>query len=101
VAAAGVEARVAALLRERPRPLRVVIGVDGVTREPPPPWWLGLALSPRRSPRTALRALQESVTFYKKLGCEVLIVDRDSGRLLGEAHLAHVARAARGEEAAA
>jgi uncharacterized protein (DUF58 family) len=101
VAAAGVEARVAALLRERPRPLRVVIGVDGVTREPAPPWWLSLALSPRRSPRTALRALQESVTFYKKLGCEVLIVDRDSGRLLGEAHLAHVARAARGEEAAA
>jgi uncharacterized protein (DUF58 family) len=100
VAAAPVEERIAALLRERARPLRVVIGVDGVTREPPPPWWLHLAMASRREARTQLSALQESVTFYRKLGCEVLIVDRVSGRVLGDAHLAHAARATRGEEAA-
>jgi hypothetical protein len=100
VGAAPVEERVAALLRERARPLRVVIGVDGVTREPPPPWWSRLAMTSRREARTQLGLLQASVTFYRKLGCEVLIVDRASGRVLGDAHLAHVARAARGEEAA-
>jgi uncharacterized protein (DUF58 family) len=99
--APAVEARVAALLRERERPLRVVIGVDGVTREPPPSWLVRLTLASQRSSRTSLAALQESVTFYRKLGCEVLIVDRDSGRVLGDAHLAHVARAGRQEGVAA
>jgi hypothetical protein len=92
VQAEQVEQCVAALLRERARPLRVVIGVDGVTSETAPGWLERLALSSDRSLRTPLEALQASVRFYKKLGCEVLIVDRDSGRLLGDAHLAHVAR---------
>ncbi|HEX6246164.1 MAG TPA: DUF58 domain-containing protein [Polyangiales bacterium] len=96
-----VEARVAALLRERARPLRVVIGVDGVTRDPPPSWLERVTLAAQSSSRTALAALQDSVTFYKKLGCEVLIVDRDSGRLLGDAHLAHVAKAGRRQGVAA
>jgi hypothetical protein len=101
VQAEQVEQCVAALLRERARPLRVVIGVDGVTSETAPGWLERLALSSDRSLRTPLEALQASVRFYKKLGCEVLIVDRDSGRLLGDAHLAHVARVKARREVAA
>jgi len=89
-----VEQRVAALLRERARPVRVVIGVDGVTGEAAPSWLARVALNEQRSARARLVALSESVRFYKKLGCDVLIVDRDSGRVLGEAHLSHVAKQA-------
>jgi uncharacterized protein (DUF58 family) len=87
-----VEQRVASLLRERQRPLRVVIGVDGIATQAAPSLLARVALQRAASTRTALHALKESVAFYKQLGCEVVVVDRDSGRLLGDAHLSHAAR---------
>lgn len=87
-----VETRVAALLRERTRPVRVVIGVDGVTPDAPPRLAERVALQAVSERRTRLGALQESIRFYKKLGCDVLVVDRESGRFLGDVHLSHAAR---------
>jgi hypothetical protein len=90
--APSVEAQLAALLRQRARPVRVVIGVDGVVNEDKPSLLMRLAFQSSPSSRTALSQLSASVTAYKRLGCDVLVVDRESGRLLGAAHLAHVAR---------
>ena len=90
--APGVETRVAALLRERARPVRIVIGVDGITPAAPPRLAERLALRALTERHTRLGTLQDTIRFYRKLGCEVLVVDRESGRFLGDAHLAHAAR---------
>jgi hypothetical protein len=90
--APAVQEQVAALLRGRARPLRVVIGVDGVAGAAPPSLLSRIALQSRGSSSTALRLLQDSVAFYQRLGCDVVVLDRDSGRMLGSAHFAHVAR---------
>jgi hypothetical protein len=90
--APGVQEQVAALLRARPRPLRVVIGVDGIASAASPSWLSRVAFQRRGAGTTALRLLQDAVSFYRRLGCEVAVLDRESGRMLGSAHLAHVAR---------
>jgi hypothetical protein len=90
--APAVQEQVAALLRARVRPLRVVIGVDGVAGAAPPSLLSRIALQSRGTSSTALRLLQDSVAFYQRLGCDVVVLDRDSGRMLGSAHFAHVAR---------
>jgi uncharacterized protein (DUF58 family) len=95
--APSVEAHVSALLRQRSRPVRVVIGVDGVVTQNRPSLLARVAFQTSASPRTLLSELSASVTAYKRLGCDVLVIDRESGRVLGAAHLAHVAgSAARG-----
>ncbi len=91
--APGVEAHVSALVRQRARPVRVVIGVDGVVAQDAPSLLERLAFQTNVNPRTTLAELTASVTAYKRLGCDVLVVDRESGRVLGAAHLAHVAGA--------
>jgi len=53
-----------------------------------------MAFQTSASPRTQLSELTASVTAYKRLGCDVLVIDRESGRVLGAAHLAHVAGSA-------
>jgi hypothetical protein len=90
--APSVEAHVAQLLRQRARPARVVIGVDGVVAREKPSLLARLAFQSSPSPRTLLSQLAVSVAAYKRLGCDVLVIDRESGRVLGAAHLAHVAR---------
>jgi hypothetical protein len=87
-----VQEQVAALLRQRTRPVRVVIGVDGVAGAAPPSLLSRIALQSQGTSSTALRLLQDCVAFYQRLGCDVVVLDRDSGRMLGSAHLAHVAR---------
>jgi uncharacterized protein (DUF58 family) len=89
---AQVQERVAALMRQRARPVRIVIGVDGIASAAPPSWLSRIAFQSQGSVRTALRLLQDGVAFYRRLGCEVVVLDRDSGRMLGDVHLAHVAR---------
>lgn len=90
--APAVREQVAALLRGRARPVRVVIGVDGVAGAHPPSWLSRIALQSSGTGAVALQELQESLAFYQRLGCDVVVLDRDSGRTLGSAHLAHVAR---------
>jgi uncharacterized protein (DUF58 family) len=98
--APSVEAHVAALLRQRARPVRIVIGVDGVVKEAKPSLLARLAFQSSASARTVLSQLAASVAAYKRLGCDVLVIDRESGRVLGAAHLAHVQQGARAKKAA-
>jgi hypothetical protein len=82
-------------VRQRARPVRVVIGVDGVVNEHAPSILSRLMFQSGARTRTLLSDLSVSVAAYKRLGCDVLVIDRESGRVLGAAHLAHVAGAAR------
>jgi hypothetical protein len=38
--------------------------------------------------------LRELLASYRRYGCEVVVVDRESGRVIGDAHLRHVAAVA-------
>ena len=82
--------RVGTFLRRRARTARVVIGVDGITHDPAASLWSRferIALAPSRSARVSSSALRELLASYRRYGCEVVVVDRESGRVLGDAHL--------------
>ena len=79
--------RIELMLRRRARNARVVIGVDGITQAAAPTWLERLTLSPARSTRSQLAALRGLIARYRRLGCDVAVVDRESGRMLGDAHL--------------
>jgi hypothetical protein len=74
-------------------PVRVVIGIDGI-RADEPAWWQRIALQDVHSARIPLAELREVLAAYKGVNCELVVVDRESGRALGDAHLEHAARAA-------
>ncbi len=78
------------LVGRRARPPRVVIGVDGIERTTVEPLWKRAALLPSSQVRIGAAALKETVAAYRKLGAEVVIFDRESGRVLSEAHFAQV-----------
>lgn len=80
--------RVVAVLRGRPGRARVVIGTDGVDTVPPRPWWRRLISA--EPPRTGTPAseLDDVVRALSATRCEVVVVDRSSGRKLGDAHRA-------------
>jgi hypothetical protein len=72
----------------------VVIGVDGIAHDPSASLWTRLeriALAPSRSARVSSRALRDLLASYRRYGCEVVVVDRESGRVLGDAHLSRAA----------
>ncbi len=75
-------------------PVRVVIGVDGILRDGQRSLWERLAMRPQGTDSTPLHALREVIAAYQKINCEVLVLDRESGRALGEAHLKHAAQVA-------
>ncbi len=79
--------------------MRIVIGVDGVVKEQKPSLLARLAFQSSTSARTVLSQLAASVAAYKRLGCDVLVIDRESGRVLGAAHLAHVQQGPRAKKA--
>lgn len=78
--------RAVAVLRARGRRARVVIGVDGIDAAPPSPWWIR-ALA-RDAPRvgTPLAELDAVLAVLAPLRCDIVVVDRRSGRRLGDAH---------------
>jgi hypothetical protein len=79
--------KVATLLQKQARSARVVIGVDGITQREGASWVERLTLAPRASTQIQLTELRALITAYKRAGCEVVVLDRESGRLLGDAHL--------------
>jgi uncharacterized protein (DUF58 family) len=79
--------RIATLLQKQARSARVVIGVDGITQRQGASWLERLTLAPRVSTQIQLAELRALITSYKRAGCEVVVLDRESGRLLGDAHL--------------
>ncbi|MET0344066.1 MAG: DUF58 domain-containing protein [Polyangiales bacterium] len=91
--------RIEAVLKRRARAARVVIGVDGIRPPGGASWLARLALSPAPSTRSELPALRELIARYRRAGCDVVVVDRESGRVLGDAHLAQRARPATREAA--
>jgi len=79
--------RVTTLLQKQARSARVVIGVDGITQRAGASWLSRVTLAPRPSTQIQLASLRALITSYKRAGCEVVVLDRESGRLLGDAHL--------------
>jgi uncharacterized protein (DUF58 family) len=92
-------ARVRDLLRAHRRPVRVVIGVDGIAEGAARSWARRVLFATRPGRAVEREALALSVQAYRKLGCDVLVLDRVSGRVLGDAHFARP-RAAVEERAA-
>ncbi len=78
----------------RRNPVRVVVGVDGILRDAQRSVWARLTMRPTDTSSTSLLELREVIAAYQKLNCEVLVLDRESGRALGEAHLKHAAQVA-------
>lgn len=87
-------ARIGQLVQKRGHSARVVIGVDGVAPESSSALWTRLtriAFVSSPSARVEVATLRALLTRYRRYGCEVVVVDRASGRVLGEAHLGRAA----------
>jgi uncharacterized protein (DUF58 family) len=98
-AGAWVE-QIGALLQKQRRTARVVIGVDGITQRGQASLLERLTLAPQKSAQVPLGTLRDLIASYRRHGCEVVVVDRASGRVLGDAHLRR-AQAPRADEVAA
>lgn len=92
--------RIGAMLKRRARAARIVIGVDGITQRGGPSLLERVALAPSTSSRVPLSALRQLIASYRRHGCDVVVLDRESGRVLGEAHLERAGRVRTGEVAA-
>jgi len=75
--------RVVEAARRRPRPPRVVIGVDGLVAHRPRPRWQRLLTAEPPRPGVPAAALERVVDALRGAGAEVMVHDRRSGRLLG------------------
>lgn len=87
-------AAVSRIVQRRARPPRVVIGVDGLEAMTKEPFWKRAALLPAQSARVPTAMLKETVAAYRKLGAELVIFDRETGRVLSDAHFAQAQGAA-------
>ena len=78
--------------RRRHGRMRVVIGIDGAVAAPKRS--LLRTLLVRSVPRTgtAAEALDEVLGALGRTRCELLVIDRTTGRVLGEAHRAALHR---------
>ncbi|UJR79883.1 DUF58 domain-containing protein [Sandaracinus amylolyticus] len=95
-------ARVLAVLRGRAGRARVVIGVDGIDSSSKATWWQRVIA--REAPRvgTPIDELDAVLGALAATRCEVVVIDRRSGRRLGTAHRgAARALAADGKQVAA
>jgi uncharacterized protein (DUF58 family) len=79
-------ARVLAVVERRGDRTRVVIATDGLDARRQPPSWSRWLLQPPAPRGTAARDLDAVVRAFASLRCEVVVLDRASGRRLGEAH---------------
>jgi uncharacterized protein (DUF58 family) len=79
--------RIATVLQKQARSARIVIGVDGITQRSGASWLERVALSPQASTQIALAELRALIAAYRRAGSEVVVLDRESGRVLGDAHL--------------
>jgi len=79
--------RAIAVLRARASRSKVVIGVDGVELRPPRAFWArALFRAPAPARASSAEALEEVVQRLKGHCSEIVVVDRSSGRRLGDAH---------------
>lgn len=76
--------RAIAVLRTRGSRARVVIGVDGIDNAPPRSWWARVMA--REAPRvgTPIDELDRVLRALAATRCEIVVIDRRSGRRLGD-----------------
>lgn len=94
----GAFERIRDVITLRSRPVRVVIGIDGLLPQGGRSLWKRMAFARPSDARLPLEALRETIAAYRRHGCDVVVLDRESGRVLGEAHLVRAAQA-KGEAA--
>ncbi|MFW6051798.1 MAG: DUF58 domain-containing protein [Myxococcota bacterium] len=82
--------RVVAVGRARQGRMRVVIAVDGLRAMDASPWWRRLIVSDPPAEGAPVAELEGVVRALEGVGCEVVLLDRVTGRQLGHAHLAAV-----------
>lgn len=78
--------RALAVAKRRGDRTRVVVATDGIDAAPPRPRWWRFLMRTAPVDRTTSRDLDEVVRAFASLRCEVVVLDRVSGRRLGEAH---------------
>ena len=79
-------ARALAVVQRRGSRTRIVVATDGLdASRPRPSWWRWFVSSPPRRQALA-QELDEVVKAFATLRCEVVVLDRVSGRRLGEVH---------------
>jgi hypothetical protein len=81
-------ARVAIEARARPSRTRIVIGTDGIAGEASVPMWRRVLMIGKPVEGTPARDLEEVITAMSQTRAEVIVVDRKSGKRLGERHRA-------------
>lgn len=89
---------VVAIAKKRRGRMRIVIGVDGLAKRPERKLWQRLIAFDPASEGTSADALDEVLRILGTTRCEVVVLDRTSGRRLGEGHRA-AARALAGAAA--
>lgn len=78
-------ARALSSLRAR-QPMRVVIGVDSLKEVAEVAAWKRFFIRGPSSDGPTMRELEEVVRAFKKARCEVLVLDRSSGRVWSDSH---------------
>jgi hypothetical protein len=89
--------RVVSVARARKGRVRAVLAVDGLAPHDAAPWWRRLLSQPAPSHGAPLSDVDAVLRALSAAGCDAVLLDRTSGRQLGEAHRAAVA--ARGRRA--
>ncbi len=80
--------RVVATVRARAHRTRIIVATDGIDATPPPRrWWTVFATAKARE-GTPAASLDEVLRTLATARVEVVVLDRHSGRRLGEAHRA-------------
>jgi hypothetical protein len=82
--------RVVGVLRGR-RGARVVVGIDTVVTAPPPRWWRRLLARVAAPSGTRAEALDAVLRRLAEVRADVVVVDRMTGKVLGEGHRRAVA----------
>lgn len=80
--------RVIALVRHRAHRTRIIVATDGVDVTPPPSRWRGLLARSVERSGTRAEELDGVVRALAAARVEVLVLDRATGRKLGDAHRA-------------
>lgn len=76
---------IASLVRRRVGRVRVVIAIDAIQDTHPPPPWRRWLLSPVHEAGVTRLELEQIGRALGQLHCEVVIIDRVTGRILGDA----------------
>lgn len=92
---------VVAAVRPRAARTRVVVTTDGIDRAAPEPWWRRLLVLPAEREGTPVADLDAVIKAFAVLRVEVIVLDRRSGKRLGERHRAAMRKREKAQRSAA